>query len=301
MSPRTLKTSEAAEILSVTPNTLRVWERKFGFPQSERSSSNRRRYPHAQIEALRQALGQGLAISTAVDVAQDDGPPDAEALITALATFQHDVPDRIISNALALRSLEETVDVLLLPSLATLLDRVGQESALWAFAASWAVEWLLRVQRLAGPSVAERSALIADSSSSPLDPLRISAHALTVLCRRSGVGAVRISALAPKHLPEAMISLRPTVIVVVGSGDDAARWRYHANRAARGTPILRFDPSLAARNTQRTDLLPSDILTAAKHIAQINLVASSGIQTGLVSQPPPGRRTRDVQVSATAE
>ncbi|MBV9000834.1 MAG: MerR family DNA-binding transcriptional regulator, partial [Solirubrobacterales bacterium] len=34
---RYLKTSEAAALLNVSPNTLRAWERRFGFPKPQRS------------------------------------------------------------------------------------------------------------------------------------------------------------------------------------------------------------------------------------------------------------------------
>lgn len=41
---RYLKTSEAAALLSVTPSTLRAWERRFGFPRPQRSPGGHRFY-----------------------------------------------------------------------------------------------------------------------------------------------------------------------------------------------------------------------------------------------------------------
>jgi MerR family transcriptional regulator, light-induced transcriptional regulator len=43
---RYLKTTEAAALLNVGPNTLRAWERRFGFPQPQRSPGGHRAYPH---------------------------------------------------------------------------------------------------------------------------------------------------------------------------------------------------------------------------------------------------------------
>src|SRR3954469_25611611 len=68
---RTMKTSEAAFLLNVSPNTLRAWERRFGFPRPRRSPGRQRLYSQAEITALGDALGEGLSISSAVSVARD--------------------------------------------------------------------------------------------------------------------------------------------------------------------------------------------------------------------------------------
>ncbi len=56
-------TGESDELLTVgaveretglSADTLRVWERRYGFPQPLRDSGGRRRYPRAQVERLRQ-------------------------------------------------------------------------------------------------------------------------------------------------------------------------------------------------------------------------------------------------------
>ena len=52
---RTLKTSEAAALLNVSPNTLRAWERRFGYPQPQRSPGKHRLYTHGEVAALRDA------------------------------------------------------------------------------------------------------------------------------------------------------------------------------------------------------------------------------------------------------
>jgi MerR family transcriptional regulator, light-induced transcriptional regulator len=57
---RTLKTSEAAALLHVTPNTLRTWERRFGYPKPHRLPGGTHRiYAYAEIAALHEALGEG--------------------------------------------------------------------------------------------------------------------------------------------------------------------------------------------------------------------------------------------------
>ena len=68
---RTLKTSEAAALLNVSPNTLRAWERRFGYPQPQRSPGKHRLYTHGEVAALRDALQEGLSISSAVSRARE--------------------------------------------------------------------------------------------------------------------------------------------------------------------------------------------------------------------------------------
>ena len=56
---RYLKTSEAAALLNVSPNTLRAWERRFGFPKPQRSPGKHRLFTHGEVAALRDALQEG--------------------------------------------------------------------------------------------------------------------------------------------------------------------------------------------------------------------------------------------------
>ena len=68
---RYLKTSEAATLLNVSPNTLRAWERRFDFPKPQRSPGRHRLYTHGEVAALRDALQEGLSISSAVSRARE--------------------------------------------------------------------------------------------------------------------------------------------------------------------------------------------------------------------------------------
>ena len=154
---RTLKTSEAALLLNVSPNTLRAWERRFGYPKPQRSAGRHRLYTHGEVAALRDALQQGLSISSAVSRAREALSTDTHTLVGALAGFELDRADGAMECALALRSVERSVEEVLLPSLDELGARFGLDSAPWAFAARWADGWLRRAQRLAPPPVAARS------------------------------------------------------------------------------------------------------------------------------------------------
>src|ERR671934_2642596 len=105
---RYLKTSEAAALLNVSPNTLRAWERRFGFPKPQRSPGKHRLYTHGEIAALRDALQEGLSISSAVSRAREGLSADSDTLLGALSSFDETRADNAMEAALALRSIERS-------------------------------------------------------------------------------------------------------------------------------------------------------------------------------------------------
>src|SRR3954447_755680 len=183
---RFLKTSEAAAVLNVSPNTLRAWERRFGYPKPQRSPGKHRLYTHGEIAALKDALQEGLSISSAVSRAREGLSADADTLVGALSSFDRERADTAMEAALALRSLEQSVEEVLLPSLEELQRRNGLESAPWAFAARWADDWLRRAQRLAPPPVRPVSLLIGDATRDELDPDAAPWRALELFAARAG-------------------------------------------------------------------------------------------------------------------
>jgi DNA-binding transcriptional MerR regulator len=101
---RYLKTSEAAALLNVSPNTLRAWERRFGFPKPQRSPGKHRLFTHGEVAALRDALQEGLSISSAISRAREGLAADANSLVGALASYERERADAAIEAALALRT-----------------------------------------------------------------------------------------------------------------------------------------------------------------------------------------------------
>lgn len=270
---RFLKTSEAAALLNVSPNTLRAWERRFGYPKPQRSPGRHRLYTHGEIAALQDALQEGLSISSAVSRAREGLSADAGTLVGALSSFDHVRADSAMEAALALRSLERSVEEILLPSLDGLYRKHGEESAPWAFAARWGSDWLRRAQRLTPPPVRHVSLLIGDASRDELDPDSPSIRALELLCARAGAKLLCLSVRGVAGIGDALASAQPDAVVLAGSyarDDKVARWAYAVRSAAGALPVTLFRREvvrpLRARSTG------TQILSSSPTAAQLQLL-----------------------------
>ena len=240
---RTLKTSEAAALLNVSPNTLRAWERRFGYPKPQRSKGQHRLYTHGEVAALKDALQQGLSISSAVSRAREALSTDTATLVGALGSYELERADAAMESALALRSVERSVEEVLLPSLAELGSRHGYDSAPWALSARWADGWLRRAQRLAPPPVRNTAILVGDATSGELDPDALALRAFELFCGRAGARVMALPVGGVAGLPDVIGALAPDAVVIAGShlaDDDVARWAYRVRAAAGALPVALF-------------------------------------------------------------
>ncbi|HEX4344508.1 MAG TPA: MerR family DNA-binding transcriptional regulator [Solirubrobacteraceae bacterium] len=240
---RTLKTSEAALLLNVSPNTLRAWERRFGYPKPQRSAGRHRLYTHGEVAALRDALQQGLSISSAVSRAREALSTDTHTLVGALTSFELDRADTAMECALALRSVERSVEEVLLPSLDELGLRFGHDSAPWAFAARWADGWLRRAQRLAPPPSRPLAILVGDATRNELDPDALAMRAFELFCGRAGARVLALPVASVSGLGDVVGSLSPDALVIAGahaSDDEVAHWAYRVRAASGQLPMGLF-------------------------------------------------------------
>ena len=267
---RTLKTSEAAAMLNVSPNTLRAWERRFGYPKPQRSPGRHRVYTHGEVAALRDALQEGLSISSAVSRAREAVSGDTDVLAGALASFELDRADSAMEGALALRSVERSVEEVLLPSLQDLGDRYGPDSAPWAFAARWADGWLRRAQRLAPPPVRNVHVLVGDATRDGLDPDALAVRALELFLARAGARVLSLPVRGIAGLGDVLTAHRPQAVVIAGArvpDDDVARWAYQARASAGPLPLALFRrPSRDRVRTTGARALPDEPFDAHRQL-----------------------------------
>ena len=219
---------------------MRAWERRFDFPKPQRSPGKHRLFTHGEIAALRDALQEGLSISSAVSRAREGLAADANSLIGALVSYERERADSAIEAALALRSVERSVDEVLLPTLDEIARRYGVDSAGWAFAAHWGADWLRRALRLAPPPVRPVSIMIGDASRDELDRDSPYIRALELFCARAGISVLSLSARGIAGIGDAVAIQRPDLVILAGShldDDTVARWAYAVRLAAGAMPM----------------------------------------------------------------
>jgi DNA-binding transcriptional MerR regulator len=206
-------------MLGVSPNTLRSWERRFGYPTPTRTEGGHRQFDLAEVEALRQAFEETHNVSSAISIARErgSGPSSPIRLRSALRRFAELEADRILEESLAVRSVERTVEEVLLPAVDGLGPREGAaRSAELGFALRWATGWLAAAKRVAPPPMRPEAVLIFDTSSAcDIDSLH--AQALELCLRRAGVRTLTLTAeLDAARLAHVLRVLTPRFVVLAG-------------------------------------------------------------------------------------
>src|SRR4051812_17381435 len=212
-----IRTSAAAELLGVSPSTLRTWERRLGYPQPRRTPGNHRQYELDEIETLREALRETGNISSAVEVARQRGrgPASPARLLQAFDHFEEAAADRELEQSLAVRSVERTIEEVLLPAL-NMADRPNHEAEL-EHACRWATGWLHGARRLSAGATRPEGVLLLDTGS-PLGVESIYTQSLELFLRRAGLRVLLLSAGLPEgRFRSALRALSPQTVVICGS------------------------------------------------------------------------------------
>jgi DNA-binding transcriptional MerR regulator len=242
-----IRTNAAAALLGVSPNTLRSWETRFGYPAPERSEGGHRQFDLAEIETLRQAYSETGDIGSAIAIVRERGQSGATptCLQGAFSAFDAGRADRILEESMALRSLERTVQTVLLPAVHALAGGDGEArhsgapagSPEYCFAWRYTTGWLAAAQRVAPPSTREQGVLIFDASR-PLHDDALHTQALELFLRRAGLRVLALPVdLDSNRIGNALRALQPNAVVLAGSGaslDTIGRLVYAARKAMIG-------------------------------------------------------------------
>jgi MerR family transcriptional regulator, light-induced transcriptional regulator len=267
-----IRTNAAAEVLGVSPNTLRSWERRYGYPVPKRTPGNHRNYELVELQTLRDALAETGNISSAIELSRQrqEAPASGGNLVAAFESFDEDAADRVVEESLVLRPLERTVEEMLLPAIDELADDPEREAEL-EFAARWATGWLHGARRLASTASRPAGILLLDSSRGS-DVEAVHAQALDLALRRAGFRVLMLSdELGEERMERALGALDPTAIVLCGPGADtpsAVQLIRKIREAGFDAPLYGFRasgligdaiPPAGERPSQVTGLLNADL------------------------------------------
>lgn len=282
-----VRTNAAAAMLGVSPNTLRSWERRFGFPSPRRTQGGHRQYEMAEIEALREAFAVTHNVSSAISLAQErgEGPSTAARVGATLRRFDESKADRLLEESLVLRSVERTVEEVLLPAVEE-MEEEGCSGPEYQFAWRYATGWLAAAMRVAPPAHREEGVLIFESSR-PYHVGALHAQALELALRRAGLRTLTLSVdTEPGRLGRALRALRPAAVILTGSGAGMDVWGRLVYAARSGEqPVAVFDyrgalPDTGASTVGRIGDAPlgarDRLLDALQRGASEGRLASSG-------------------------
>jgi hypothetical protein len=122
-----------------------------------------------------------------------------------------------MEESLAVRSVERTIEDLLLPALGTARGREAREAE-YELGCRWATGWLHAARRVVPAATRSEGVLLFDSSAL-LDLEAIHVQALELALRRAGFRVLLLSiALAQERVSRAIRALEPTALVVCGVG-----------------------------------------------------------------------------------
>lgn len=256
-----IRTNAAAELLGVSPNTLRSWERRFGYPEPERSTGNHRQYNLVELQTLRDALEETGNIGSAIEMARQrqDIPASEDSLQAALESFDEARADRAMEESLAIRPVERTIEELLLPSIDS-LSEAGEDSAEVEFACRWAMGWLHGARRMAAAASRPAGVLLLDSTSGR-DRESVYAQALDLALRRAGFRVLALSSqIGERRIESAVTALEPTAIILCGpAGTEASEMLSRVREAGADAPVYAFRSGVDSDMVAAAGDLPSQV------------------------------------------
>ena len=268
-----IRTNAAAELLGVSPNTLRSWERRFGYPAPRRTQGGHRQYELGELEALRRALLETHNISSAIQVARQrgEGLGSSSRLVEAFDRFDESLADRLMEESLALRSVERTVEELLLPGLDLAENRDGREAE-FELACRWATGWLHAMRRITAPASRSEGVLLFDAS--PMLGIEaIHVQALELALRRGGFRVLLLSVgLAQERMTRALRALDPSALVLCGTGatlDVLGRLVYAVRQTGSSAPLFEYRGAMPVSGSHNIPSLGAGPIEAVRNLKSI--------------------------------
>lgn len=267
-----IRTNAAAELLGVSPNTLRSWERRFDYPQPRRTAGGHRQYDLTELEALRRALMETHNISSAIEVARQrgEGPSSPTRLLDAFDHFDEQAADRVMEESLAVRSVDRSVEEVLLPAIELAEGRDGREAE-QELAYRWATGWIHAARRVVPPPTRPQGVILFDASER-LDLEALHVQALELAIRRAGFRSILLSFdLPPERVARAMRAVEPTAFVFCGGEatlEVLGRLVYTVRQVGSAAPVFEYREAMPVTGDHSIPTLGSLPTEAADNLKQ---------------------------------
>jgi MerR family transcriptional regulator, light-induced transcriptional regulator len=293
-----IRTNAAAELLGVSPNTLRSWERRFGYPKPRRTQGGHRQYDLSQLESLRRALLETHNISSAIELARQrgEGPSSPSRMLDAWDHFDEELADRVLEESLAVRSVERSVEEVLLPALELADVREGREAER-ELAFRWATGWMYAARRVAPPPSRPQGVLLFDSSPR-LDIDSLHVQALELGLRRAGFRTLLLAFdLPPERVVRAMRALDPTAFVFCGAAatlDVVGRLVYTVRQVGSAAPVFEYREAMPVSGDHG---IPSLGTTPVEAVERLKGYVDNGRLDQVVVVPEPTAEPRSGRIS----
>jgi MerR family transcriptional regulator, light-induced transcriptional regulator len=293
-----IRTNAAAELLGVSPNTLRSWERRFEYPKPRRTQGGHRQYDLAELESLRRALLETHNISSAIELARQrgEGPSSPSRMLDAWDHFDEGLADRVLEESLAVRSVERSVEEVLLPALELADERDGREAER-ELAIRWATGWLHAARRVAPPASRPQGVLLFDSSHR-LDIDSLQVQALDLALRRAGFPTLLLAFnLPPERIARAMRALDPTAFVFCGGDatlDVVGRLVYTVRQVGSVAPVFEYREAIPVTGDHG---IPSLGTAPIEAVERLKGYVDSGRIDQVVMVPEPGADPRPGRIT----
>jgi DNA-binding transcriptional MerR regulator len=277
-----IRTNAAAELLGVSPNTLRSWERRFGYPKPRRTQGGHRQYDLAELESLRRALLETHNISSAIELARQrgEGPSSPSRLLDA---FDH---------------FERTVEEVLLPALEQADERDSREAER-ELALRWATGWLHAARRVVAPATRPQGVLLFDSSPR-LDLESLHVQALELGLRRAGFRTLLLAFdLPPERVVRAIRALDPTAFVFCGGEatlEVVGRLVYTVRQVGSAAPVFEYREAMPVTGDHGIPSLGSQPVEAAERLK--GYVDSGRIEQVVVVPEPEAATSARISLAA---
>ncbi|ADI15768.1 regulatory protein MerR [Truepera radiovictrix DSM 17093] len=245
--------NEVEERTKVSGSTLRQWERRYGFPKPERSTSGYRLYCDEDvrlIEAMKRFIAEGVPASRAAELVRQLEPAPARpstlselqaGLVGALVQLDEAAAERLLGEAHALHPVETVLELVrkTMVEIGTLWHRGAVSTTTEHFASAYLHGRLRALLSVMGNPKRAPMVIIACA---PSEQHELGALCLAVLLRRAGYRVLYVGANTPlKELREMADELAPVGVMISASSPEAFRQLQAGRRYLQGiAPVLAF-------------------------------------------------------------